>query len=104
MIAKLKQNKGETLMEALVSLLIAVLAVSLVASAALAAANINKSTNLADKKFTEELEAVEIYDAPLTSKNLEIQLEDGTFLQKEDGSQITVNVYGDGSNFASYKE
>ena len=97
MMKKLKQNKGETLMEALISLAIAVLAVSLVASAALAAANINKNTRLADRRLAEELEAAETYSATHTSKTLKI---DGIGATTQ---EITVDVYGDGSNFASYK-
>ena len=97
MMRKLKQNKGETLMEALVSLLIAVLAIGLVASAAMAATNINKNTNIADDAFAEELEKAEIYTAHFESKKLTIDFGGGLKVESN------VNVYGDGSRFASYK-
>lgn len=98
MMRKLKQNKGETLMEALVSLLIAVLAIGLVATAAMAAANINKNTNIADDAFAEELEKAEIYTATRVEvKKLTIDFGGGSTVE------VNVDVYGDGSIFASYK-
>lgn len=98
MMRKLKQNKGETLMEALVSLLIAVLAIGLVATAAMAATNINKNTNIADDAFAEELEKAEIYTATtIEVKKLTIDFGGGSKVE------VNVDVYGDGSIFASYK-
>lgn len=103
MIRKLQTNNGETLIEAMISLLIAVFALGLVASATIAAANINKSTKEADKKFAEELQAAEIYSAPTESKKLQIKFEDGSFLVIDGDNYVNVNVYGESdSTFASY--
>jgi len=105
MIRKLQSNKGETLIEAMVSLVIAVLAMGLVVTATMAATNINKSTKDADKTFAEDLQAAEIYSETPVSKTLQIKVTDGPFLTETEGGseQITVDVYGAGSNFASYK-
>jgi hypothetical protein len=98
MMRKLKQNKGETLMEALMSLLIAVLAIGLVATAAMAATNINKNTNIADDAFAEELEKAEIYTATtIEVKKLTIDFGGGSTVE------VNVDVYVGGSRFASYK-
>lgn len=104
MIKKLKKNKGETLIEALVSLLIAVLAMGLVASAAVAATNINEKTREADVKFAEELESAEIYSASKVEKSLSIILEDGSKLKINGNDYTSVEVYGDGNIFASYRQ
>ena len=59
MIKKLKQKKGETLVETLFSLMIAVLCVGLIYSAVIAATNINKETRALDEKYNSELNAIE---------------------------------------------
>ena len=98
MIRKLRENNGETLIEAMVSLLIAVLAMGLVSTAVISATKINKNTREADARFADELEAAEIHSATSTESALKIDFSDGSI------SDITVNVdvYGDGSIFASY--
>lgn len=101
MIKKLKKNNGETLVEALVSLLIAVLSMALVASASLAAANLNENNREADKAFAEELEQAELYlSDEVLSKTIEIRFSSGNL----EPIEKTVNVYGDGSRFASYRQ
>lgn len=100
MIRKLKKKNGETLVEALVSLLIAILALGLVATATLAAANMNQSTREVDEMFSQELEAAEIYSATTVDKKLHIDFDGSSLTDKE----ADVKVYGDGSNFASYKQ
>ena len=59
MIKKLKQKKGETLVETLFSLMIAVLCVGLIYSAVLSATNINSETRALDEKYNSELNAIE---------------------------------------------
>ena len=59
MIKKLKQKKGETLVETLFSLMIAVLCVGLIYSAVIAATNVNKETRALDEKYNSELNAIE---------------------------------------------
>ena len=104
MIKKLKQKSGETLMETLVSMLIAVLCIGLLSSAIMAAANINKQTRELDQKFSDELNAVEgrTDEVTKTDKNLVISFQpaDGTSAYTENA---TVTVYGDEDGaFLSY--
>ena len=99
MIKKLKKSNGETLVEALVSLLIAICSMALVASASLAAANLNENNRTADKEFADELEEAELYltDEVLT-KTMRIEFTSGDPIEK------TVRVYGDGDRFASFRQ
>lgn len=98
MIKKIKRISGETLIEALISILIAMLAMGFVSTATIAAANMNKVNRVADESFAKELEDVEAYMAGKEPKTMLIRFEDGS--QKT----IHIEVYGDGSRFASYKE
>ena len=104
MIRKLKQNKGETLVESLVAVMIAVFAMALVASATISAANINKSTRESDVAYAEELEKAEIFTATtVETKKLRVELQNGALLDINGYDYADVSVYGDGSTFASYK-
>ena len=58
---KLKQKKGETLVEALVSLLIIVLAMGLLSSSVMASAKINDSNRKMDEEFNEDLMRAETF-------------------------------------------
>ena len=98
MIRKLKSNKGETLIETMVSLLIAVLAVGLVASATLAASKMNEDNREADQKFRSDLEKVETYVAEKEAKQMVIIFEDGSH------SIIDIDVYGRDCIFAVYEK
>ena len=98
MIKKLKQKKGESLLEALISMLIAVLAMGLITTAALAAGRMNQRNREADQKFAEEIEKVETYTAEKESKQMLILFADGT--QKT----VNVDVYGKDGRFASFKQ
>lgn len=99
MLKKLKKNNGETLIEALVALLIAVVSMSLVASASLAVAKLNEKNRKADKEFAEELEQAELYlSDEVLNKTITIEFTKGDPVEK------TVRVYGDGSRFASYRQ
>ena len=57
---RIKNNKGETLIETLVSILIAALSVALLTTSVLAAARINKTVSDADAEFYAKLEAAEL--------------------------------------------
>lgn len=99
MINKLKKKNGETLSEALISLLIAVLSLGVVASASLAAAKINENTRKADIAFAEELQEAELYLTGGTqSKDIRIEFTSGEPIVE------TVKIYGEGSRFASYRQ
>lgn len=95
MIKKLKKKNGETLVEALVSLLIAILAMGLVNSATMAAANMNKNTRDLDQAFADELQVAELHMTESGKKTLKI---DGIDFEEE------VTIYSNGSRFASYEK
>ena len=59
MIKKLKQKSGETLVETLFSILIAVLSMGILCSAVMAANSINMQSREMDNKYKTELNAVE---------------------------------------------
>ena len=104
MIKKLKQKKGETLMEALVSMLIAVLSMGILCSAALAATKMNVTTRSLDKKYSEQLFAVEGLDETIAEPGKLVVL---TFQPGEGISSYTVEktvtIYGEEeSAFLSY--
>lgn len=96
MIKKLKQKSGETLMETLISMLIAILCIGLLSSAIMAATNINKQTRELDKKYSDELNAVE-------GRSDDVRKTSGTIVitfKPSDGSSeyvksATVTVYGE---------
>ena len=104
MIKKLKQKRGETLIETLFSMMIVVLCIGLLSSAIMAAANINRQTRELDEKYNEELNAVEgrTEGVSKTEKDVVISFQpaDGSSAYTEDA---TVIVYGDeDSAFLSY--
>ena len=98
MIRKLKKKNGETLIEALVSILIATLAMGLVSTATIAAANLNEKNRQADEMFAEELMQAENYLTEKESKQMLILFEDGSH------QTVNVDVYGKDGRFASYKQ
>lgn len=100
---KLRQQKAETLVESLVSLLIAMLSIGLLCSAMVAAANINRMTKEADEKFDQELRFAEMRISdeahPMQEATLVIEY---TTLESQ---QIEVNLYGgEESALISYEE
>lgn len=105
MIKKLKQKKGETLVETLFSLMIAVLCVGLIYSAVMAATNINKQTRELDDKYNAELNAVEgLADdvKQFGEKNVVISFFVND-VEIEDPIEAQVTIYGDeDSAFLSY--
>jgi len=66
MMHKLKQKKGETLVETLFSMLIALLSMGMLCTCILAATNINKNNREADEKFSEQLKKAESMVTPNT--------------------------------------
>jgi len=100
---KLKAQKGETLIEAMVSLLIALLAVMFLTTAVLTAANINKATREADEKFAEELKYAEgrIKEAGREIEQKELLID----FESLDDVRVDVEVYGGIEGlFISYDE
>lgn len=61
---KLKQDKGETLIESLVSMLIAVLSMGMLCTSVMASAKINAANEKADKIFAYQLNAAETMTTP----------------------------------------
>lgn len=98
MVRKLKNKKGETLIETMVALLIAILAVGLVATSSIAASKMNEANREADKKFRQDLELVETHTAGKELQQMIIIFGDGSH------SIIDVNVYGRDCVFASYEK
>ena len=101
---KLRQQKGETLVEAMVSLLVAVLSMGLLSSAIMAAANINKLTQEADTTFDQELRYAE-----MRISDDEYPMQEDVTLRIEYESlgiqELEVNVYGgEESSLISYQE
>lgn len=110
---KIKQQKGETLVEALVSLLIAVMCMSILTISVTTASKLNRETNRLDEKYSVDLQMAEQhlsdteeYKAKV-DKNLVI-----TFNKKLEQKElapvtIKVTVYGgekDDNAFASYEK
>lgn len=73
-IKKLKQNKGETLIESLVSMLIAVLSMGMLCTSVMASAKINAANEKADKIFAYQLNAAETMTTPNYDKLFEYYL------------------------------
>ena len=59
MFQKLKQKKGETLVEVLVSLMIALISMSILTLSVITAARLNIETRRLDKAYSEELQIAE---------------------------------------------
>lgn len=98
---KLRQTKGESLVETMVSLLICVLAISLLSTSITAAMQINQKNKEADQKYNEELKIAETFlDVEGYSKK-EIQLR--VSFQSATSQTVTVTRYGgDDGVFAAY--
>lgn len=100
---KLRQNKGETLVETLFSLMIAVLSIGLIATAVMAATNINSKVEEMDETYKQQLQAAECYQSTHRTENLCITFRDKYGMSLIDTQTTTVEVYGeDDSAFISY--
>lgn len=103
MLKKLKQTKAETLLETLVSILIAVMSVALLSSAVMASARMNAATRAADKAFAEQVAQAELYTGEkLENQKITVEFADGS---RDD---VTVDIYTSGNegngNYISYKK
>ena len=102
---KLKQQNGETLIETLCSLLIALLSVLLLSTAVMTATNINTKTREADEKYQSELKAVEGLEthAPVATATLSVTFHtmDGATIYESTSAQIVMYGSAEGS-FLSY--
>ena len=98
MLKKLKNSKAETLLETLISILVAVMSITLLSTAVMASARMNVATRAADAAFAKEVAEAELG----TELNLEDQIITVRF---SDGSHknVTVDIYGSGT-YASYKK
>lgn len=90
MLRKLKQQKGETLVETLAALLIATLSVMMLTSAITASARINAGNKEADKKLTEELQAAESYSSKISEMKQEIEFNFTNYADEK----VEVFLYG----------
>jgi len=100
---KLKQKKGETLIETLFSLLIALLSMALLISAVLAATNINQKLREADESFRSQLEEVECMAGEAESEKIEVSFYDKNGVLIEELEPVEVSIYeSSGGKFCSY--
>ena len=110
MIQKLKEQKGEMLVESLISMLIVVLSVGFLASCVMAATNINKQTSAMDEEYHAQLQAAEgrltEYADILDPKiSITFHSEDRVNELGSNRSEkwVDVTVYG-GEQFISYEQ
>lgn len=94
---KWKDNKGETLVEVLASILIGALSVALLFSTVLASINIDRKAKAADEVFSESLIGAEEQTTAVGVTDNKVKVE----VKKTDGSispgtdkDVTVNFYG----------
>ena len=96
---KLKQQKGETLIEALVSMLICTLAIGLLVTSILVATRINAANAEADAKFYKDLNRAETYleeegyekttiNITITSDSIGFETKEVTLYGGEDGTFV----------------
>lgn len=98
---KLRQKKGETLIEALVSLLIVLLSVGMISTCLLTATNINMQTKEADETYNQQLQHAEglIEEEGYEAEEVEVQIK----FQSGDNKTVKVKLYGGKeSSFAAY--
>ena len=100
---KLKQKKGETLVETLFSLMIAVLSIGLIATAVTAANSVSAQIKEIDVKYKQELQAAECYEGTSQSEVLRLTFYDSYAGTELDNKTVLVEVYGQAdSAFISY--
>lgn len=93
---KLIQNKGETLIEALVAVLIAFLSMAMLCASMLSASKINSETKKADVKFKNDLIKAEALEGTGDSSNVKLSFGNGS------SQTVTVKLYGTGGDFVGY--
>ena len=105
MIKKLKSKRGETLIETLFSMLIAVLSMGILCMAVMTAANLNQETRQMDEKYSSELREVESLDDAADKKTAVLDIsfysEDGTILYQTTTAEVTMYGSNEGA-FLSY--
>lgn len=94
---KLKNSRGETLVEVLASILIASLSVALLFGCVMASANMDRKAGELDGKHYEALTAAETRSGTAISGNVEIQNSKNSVKKKLD-----IQLYG-GEGMYSYK-
>ncbi|MBQ6843015.1 MAG: hypothetical protein IJO60_00070 [Agathobacter sp.] len=103
---KLRSQKAETLIEALLSFLIVMLSLALLSTSVISAANINKETRKLDEKYSNELQVAEghVEDGYTSEKiDLEIHFEKGIGVS-ERVKEVKVKLFGEkDSAFVSYQ-
>lgn len=102
---KVKSNKGETLIETLVSILIAALSVALLTTSVLAAARINKTIREADEEFYSKLAAAELRSTA-DSELLQVDTAGNVLVfqfQHHEQRAVQIDIYGN-DVFATYIE
>lgn len=104
MIKKLKQKKGETLIEALISLLIAVLSMMILSTAVLVSSNINKENRERDNEYAQQLYDAEGLAVEMDDRNVKVHVQfEGDLADKS--ADIDIILYGGENNdFVSYEE
>lgn len=95
---KLEQKNGETLIEALFSLLIAVLSMGILSTAVIISSNINAQNRKNDEEYARKVYQAE--GMTDTAKNAVLHIRFET-LQEE---SVSIDLYGgDANDFASYE-
>lgn len=105
MIKKLRQIQGETLIETLVSLLIAVLSVLLLSTAVLASSKINQQTREMDEKYQSQLQEAEGLEENAAKENVMLTITFGAVEGETvyESKTVEVTLYGsEESQFLSY--
>jgi competence protein ComGC len=102
MIKKLRNSRGETLVEMLASILIGTLAVSMLVSAIMVSVRINKQAQASDASFYEGLTAAELQETPIDKDNSITMTFKSTSEPNAEHIKISVNLYGSGGIY-SYK-
>lgn len=110
LIKKLQSQKGEMLVESLVSMLIAVLSMGLIATCVMTATNINRANRENDVEFRQELQAAEsrtTVETKTISPQITITFSSDDRIAEYGGNRsnkdIEVVLYG-GDTFVSYEE
>ena len=104
MIKKLRQKKGETLVETLFAMLISILSMGILCSAVLAATSMNDTTRKLDKKYSDQLFMIEGLDPNIATPGHGVTI---SFVPVDGSSPYTiennVTLYGDEESvFLSY--
>ena len=101
---KMKNQKGETLVEALLSLVIVLLSMGILTTAVLVAGNINKENRERDEAYAQQLYNAEAMAVPMPDTNvkLHVQFHEGLADKSDD---LDIVLYGGEENdFVSYEE